>query len=213
MRRSPRKAAKENTRVDDFVRNASALFAKRGFDRTSVREIAQALGVASGTLFYHFETKEDLLEAIISKGIADGYRKAADALASATAGPISRFLALASAHIEVVHGELRHVHHVWIREWDRLTPKARDRMRPAAQQYRDLLDGVLVELQDAGHLKSEPIMTRHLLLPALNWTTSWSRVPTQAARRELAHQLCAASLNVTPVDLAVMMEAERCIVD
>jgi len=209
MGHHPKKAAQEGTRADDFVRIASALFAKRGFDRTSVREIAQALGVASGTLFYHFDSKEDLLEAIISKGIADGYRKAADALASSPLGPLSRFLTLASAHIEVVHGELRHVHHVWIREWDRLTPKARDRMRPAVQQYRDLLDGVLVELQDAGHLKSEPSMTRHLMLPALNWTTSWSRVSTKAARRELARRLCAASLNITPVDFNAMMQAER----
>lgn len=209
MSRSQTRGAEDKARANDFVQSASALFAKRGFDRTSVREIAQALGVASGTLFYHFETKEDLLEAIISKGIVDGYQRAADALALCPSGPLSRFLTLASAHIEVVHGKLRHVHHVWIREWDRLSSKARGRMRPDARRYRDLLDGVLEELRLAGHLKTEPSMTRHLMLPALNWTTSWSRVPTRAARHELARHLCAASLNVALADFDRMLQAER----
>lgn len=208
MVRSQTKVAEDTSRSDDFVRSASALFAKRGFDRTSVREIAQTLGVASGTLFYHFQTKEDLLEAIIQKGIRDGYSRAAEALGDASAGPLARFVALASAHIEVVHGELRFVHHVWIREWDRLGSKARERMRPAAHKYRDLLDRVLADLQDAGHLRANPTMTRHLMLPALNWTTSWTRVTTRAARRELARNFCAACLNLSLAEFDALLEAE-----
>ncbi|MGX7927214.1 TetR/AcrR family transcriptional regulator [Tsuneonella sp. HG094] len=209
MNRSRTRGTEEKTRADDFVKSASALFAKRGFDRTSVREIAQALGVASGTLFYHFESKEDLLEAIINKGIADGYQRASEALADTPLGPLSRLLALASSHIEVVHGELRHVHQVWIREWGRLSPKAQERMRPTAHKYRDLLDSVLVEVQQAGYLKTDPTMTRHLMLPALNWTISWSRASTNTARRNLARQLCAASLNLPLESFLTLLKAEH----
>lgn len=208
MVRDRSKGNPDKSRADDFVRSASVLFARQGFDRTTIREIALALDVASGTLFYHFATKDDLLEAIIRKGIADGYEWALDALSHVPSGPLVRFLSLATAHLEVVHGELRHVHRVWIREWNRLSPKARERMRPGARKYRDLLDGILGDLQAAGHLRSEPTIARHLILPALNWTTSWSHVLTQSARTGLARQVCAASLNLSTAQFDDLLEQE-----
>ena len=43
---------------------ALELFATRGYERTSMREIAERLGVTKTALYYHFESKESLLEAI-----------------------------------------------------------------------------------------------------------------------------------------------------
>ncbi len=53
----------ESTR-QRIVEIALELFATRGYERTSMREIAERLGVTKTALYYHFESKESLLEAI-----------------------------------------------------------------------------------------------------------------------------------------------------
>ena len=208
MSRNRSEGIVDKSRADDLVRAAATLFARQGFDRTSVREIAEVAEIASGTLFYHFETKDDLLEAIIHKGIAEGYSSMQEALSLAPNGPLSHFRTLAAAHIESIHGELRDVHRVWIREWGRLSAQARARMRPEAHKYRELLDKILTELEVAGHLRTEPVMMRHVLVPALNWTTSWAKVTTRKARQQLAQQICATSLNLTISEFDELLEQE-----
>ena len=44
----------------DIARVAARLFASRGFDATSVREIVEGAGVAKPTLYYYFQSKEGL---------------------------------------------------------------------------------------------------------------------------------------------------------
>jgi AcrR family transcriptional regulator len=49
-----------------IARSAARLFAERGYDATSVREIVEAAGVAKPTLYYYFRSKEGLAQALMS---------------------------------------------------------------------------------------------------------------------------------------------------
>jgi len=49
------------TRKEAITQAARELFAEKGFDGTSTAEIAERAGVANGTVFHHFKTKENLL--------------------------------------------------------------------------------------------------------------------------------------------------------
>jgi AcrR family transcriptional regulator len=49
-----------------IARAAARLFAKRGYDATSVREIVEAAGVAKPTLYYYFRSKEGLAQALLT---------------------------------------------------------------------------------------------------------------------------------------------------
>lgn len=49
-----------------IVEEASKLFASRGFHATSLREIAECVGIGKSTLLHHFSTKDDLLAAVIA---------------------------------------------------------------------------------------------------------------------------------------------------
>jgi AcrR family transcriptional regulator len=49
-----------------LARVAARLFAERGYEATSVREIVEAAGVAKPTLYYHFESKEGLASALLT---------------------------------------------------------------------------------------------------------------------------------------------------
>lgn len=52
-----------------FLKTAAGAFAKKGYHRTTVDEIAGALGVAKGTIYYHFKSKEELYLAVIHEGV------------------------------------------------------------------------------------------------------------------------------------------------
>lgn len=54
-----------------IARVAARLFAERGYDATSVREIVEAAGVAKPTLYYYFQSKEGLAKALVWAPLAD----------------------------------------------------------------------------------------------------------------------------------------------
>jgi AcrR family transcriptional regulator len=67
------------TRREAILRAAKQLFAKQGYDGTSTAEIAKRAGVAHGTVFHHFKTKENLLLEMGGQ-LADAYLEGLDAL-------------------------------------------------------------------------------------------------------------------------------------
>ena len=56
-------------RKDELIEAAERLFLEKGYDNTAVGDIVRAVGVAQGTFYYHFKSKEDILGAIIVKSL------------------------------------------------------------------------------------------------------------------------------------------------
>jgi AcrR family transcriptional regulator len=68
-----------SARRADLVRLAGELFAEKGFRATTVREIADAAGILSGSLYHHFDSKESIGDEILAGFLNDvlsGYREA-----------------------------------------------------------------------------------------------------------------------------------------
>ena len=53
-----------DVRKNEIITTAQELFLTKGYEQTSVSDIVKAIGVAQGTFYYHFDSKEDVLEAI-----------------------------------------------------------------------------------------------------------------------------------------------------
>ncbi|MFJ5764213.1 TetR/AcrR family transcriptional regulator [Lysinibacillus sp. NPDC093210] len=60
-----RKGAEE--RRNEILDVADELFGQKGFDGTSTNEILEKVGIARGTLYYHFKSKEDIMDALIER--------------------------------------------------------------------------------------------------------------------------------------------------
>lgn len=54
-------------RKNEILDTANELFAKQGFDGTSISNILDKVGIARGTLYYHFKSKEDIMDALIKR--------------------------------------------------------------------------------------------------------------------------------------------------
>lgn len=78
---------------------AAQLFVQEGFDRTTVRMLAQEMGIKSGSLFHHFKDKQEILAAVIEEGTQNTLLIARKALKECTAEPEVRLHTMARAHL------------------------------------------------------------------------------------------------------------------
>jgi AcrR family transcriptional regulator len=75
------------SKKEKVLKAATELFARQGFNKTATSEIAQRAGVAQGTVFHHFKSKENLLVSICDELIGEyieGMKNAADAVHEGT---------------------------------------------------------------------------------------------------------------------------------
>ena len=54
-------------RKNEILDAAAVLFMKKGFDNTSTNDILDAVGIARGTLYHHFKSKEEVMDALIDR--------------------------------------------------------------------------------------------------------------------------------------------------
>jgi AcrR family transcriptional regulator len=83
-----------DVRREELLDTALSLFLKHGYERTSVAHITAAVGVAKGTFYHYFATKQDVLEHLVER-FADDLFAAAEAAVAEQDGPaIERLRAL-----------------------------------------------------------------------------------------------------------------------
>src|SRR3954471_19223356 len=80
-----------------IARVAARLFAERGYDATSVREIVEAAGVTKPTLYYHFGSKEGLAQALLHRPLS-GLVEVLGGIAAEGGDPVERLARLVEAH-------------------------------------------------------------------------------------------------------------------
>jgi AcrR family transcriptional regulator len=87
-----------------IVEHALRLFGANGYDRTSMKAIAEAAGMSPGLIYHYFESKERLLHALFEESMADVRASFAEADAAPT--PNDRIAALVRASFRILRGNL-----------------------------------------------------------------------------------------------------------
>ena len=68
---------------------STQLFAEKGYEATSIEEITAVVGIAKGTLYYHFESKEEMFNQLIEDG-ADFLKKSIDIKTRNVSNPVEK---------------------------------------------------------------------------------------------------------------------------
>lgn len=194
MRPKRLQSAGEISQPAKIIAVAARLFQQEGFEKTTTRDIARDAGMTSGMIFYYFESKDRLLEEVISQGIRVGLELVERRL-SASRGPLNRYRAAIRSHLELVTGDLGAAHKVSFREWRSLSQEARDRVRVLSQRYREIWVDLLRRLAEAGHLRSEVEFTRRAIIGALNWSP-FVKIGVSSGPNVVADNICATFLNM-----------------
>ncbi len=178
----------EGSRRDALLAAAARLFREKGYERTTVRDIAREVGLQSGSLFYHFQSKEDMLVAVMAEGIERLLRSAREAVDQA-GPPRDRLAALVRGHLKtLLEGGLDAIA-VLLYEWRSLSAASRRQIVKLRDEYESLWQGVLDEAAAAGVVKGDTRILRRFVLGGVNWTTQWYRKNGSMSVDELADEI------------------------
>ena len=163
-----------SARREELTRVAARLFAERGYQGTSLGDLAEALGLQKPSLYHHITSKEDLLWDVARKGAA-AFHGALDAVPADAPAPERIRLAL-RAHLAVVAAQLD-VATVFVREWRFLTGERHERFVAERRRYEERLRELFREGVEGGELRTDlDVATAALLfLSAANWAYAWLR--------------------------------------
>ncbi len=186
----PRKAADtrdDGNRRQDLIRHAARLFRKRGFDSTSTRDIAAAVGMQSGSPFYHFKSKGELLGAVMQEGMQSAIARQAQALerVGAAATPREQLRTLVRNHFDILLGRDSDFIPVMLYEARSLTAAQRRELADLQARYEAAWLPVLAALHARGALRADVKLARLLMFGALNWSVQWFRARQGATLDEL----------------------------
>ena len=86
-----------------LLQMAAHLFRSKGYERTTVRDLAAAIGIQSGSIFHHFKSKEEILRSVMEETIVYNTALMRAALAEAQ-GTRERLLALIRCELQSIMG-------------------------------------------------------------------------------------------------------------
>ena len=177
----PRKTAEElddGNRRRKLMDEAARLFLTQGFAATSTRDIAAAVGMHSGSPFYHFESKSALLFAVMNEGMATAVQSQQQALEALharhpEASATERLRVLIRHHFEVLLGPRSGFIPVMLYEWRSLTPAQRKGIARVKDTYEAVWMPTLEALARQKALQADPGVARLFIFGALNWSVQW----------------------------------------
>jgi len=186
--RSMQDHSDEVNRRQALIRASARLFREKGYDATTVRDIAAAVGMRSGSPFYHFKNKQEILKAVMEEGLHQGYERSVAALAQATTLQ-ERFRALVRTHFGILHDEGSEFIAVLLYDWRSLPPEYKQDIIEVKDRYDALWQPTLKELLQAGLLGAnshrDPAaaddvkMARLMVMGAINFTATWYKQPDE----------------------------------
>ena len=162
----------EAGRRRQLLRASARLFREKGYDGTSVRDIAQATGLQSGSWVYHFPTKQDILVAVMEEGLNDALARI-EAIARLDLPARRKFSALVRAHLDTILAPGQDFIPVVLYEWRSLDGAALPRVTAPLRRYEAIWKQVIRDLQRSGEWPGRTRIDALLLFGALNWMARW----------------------------------------
>lgn len=168
------------------VLDAARVFARQGYDQTSVPELSEALGMAAGALYHYFDSKEELLIAICDQ-LMDPLLVEARELVAGELTPDARLRALLRLWVAHV---IEHRDHMLVFQQERHVIERGDqwrKVRESRKQFERLLDSVLRDARDHGMTRiGDDRLELSALLGMVNHTAQWYRPRGRLSATEIA---------------------------
>ena len=175
-------------RRDELLGAAKRLFAERGFQATSVRDIAEAMDITAGSLYAHIEGKDDLLWEIVSAA-ADRFFAAVEPIAASGLVSTEKLRRVIAAHVEVVTGDLTAAA-VYSTEWRHLSDERRRDFASRRDAYEALVRRLVREcIREGTFADVDEKFATLLILSSINWIYQWYRPDGPMTPEEIARKL------------------------
>lgn len=190
-RTSPDGEADRRGRV---IAAAARLFRRNGYERTTVRELADAVGLRSGSLFHHFRSKEEILVAVMATGI-QWVIDAGGEIMRRHEDPAERLAALFRLHMDsLINGGGGDAMHAMIYEWRSLSAGSRQQIGQLSDAYEKLWHQAIGDVVASGLVQGDAAIIRKQVLGGMNCSVRWYREDGRLAASELTDEMLRAAL-------------------
>ena len=189
-----KKSALNNERVAEVYRTAAQIILRKGYDATSINDIANALGMTKAGLYHYINGKKELLFDIMNFGLDELDEEVATP-AAAIADPSARLRFIIASHAQLVtrgQGAIT----ILVDEITALSPAQNRVITRRKREHFDRLRNVLNELKAQGKLQDVDTTTATFsLLGMINWLSRWFRQDGDLTQEEVAEQVTRIALN------------------
>ncbi len=157
----------------EIIAAAASLFKKKGYRATTLEDIAAAVGMLKGSLYYYIRSKEELLYLVVRDPIRQAYNKLEEIVNSDA--PVTEKITQAIAnHIAVFHQHYPHIA-VYLHDFHNVMQKLQDNSIETPKEYQQLLAQLLQQGVDSGELRADLDVTLsgYAILGMCNWMYRW----------------------------------------
>lgn len=191
------------SRKEQIERTATALFKTKGFSATSMRDLANALGIEAASIYSHIKSKEEILQRVCFR-MAQEFFDALNAAESIKGSASERLQRAITAHVQVLTNNTA-ASAVFLHEWRHLS-------EPHLTEYlslRDTYEGRFRDIIRTGVNSGEFSVPDEkfaalMVFSGLNWIHTWYKPEGKMKPEEIAENLSAmllTGLNNTKRDL------------
>jgi AcrR family transcriptional regulator len=163
----------------EILRAAARLFQQRGYDATSMNDVAAALKLSKGGLYHHFESKDEILFHIMSHAMQITEERVINVVRRVDSarldGAEERLRMLIRLHIEVVLSPEDREITVMLHENHPLPPTLRRKINGRKKDYVHFVEHLVADVQRKRNSPSSvtPRAAAFALLGMINWIYQW----------------------------------------
>lgn len=177
------------TRQGQILETAARVFCERGYEKTSMGDVAAAVGMTKAGVYHHIAGKEDLLAAIMNYGM-DLFEERVLSRTQRIADPLARLRATLKGHLLLVLRDRPKEVTVILHEGGALPAAARARLDARKKRYIRFLETTIRELVMRRQARPvDPTVAAFALLGMVNWTYRWFRPGGRLDEEALAESM------------------------
>jgi len=180
--------------LESLLAVAVTVFNERGYDGTSMEDLARRLGISKSSIYYHVESKEELLALALDRALNGLFAVAGEVTASG--GPaIQRLERLVRGSVGVLADRLPYVTLLLRARGNTRTER---RALARRREFDQIVADLVAEAEQDGEIRPDvdPAVTARLLFGLVNSLVEWYRPGRRAASAsELADAVCAVAFD------------------
>jgi TetR/AcrR family transcriptional regulator, cholesterol catabolism regulator len=182
------------SRKDQIETVATALFKERGFAATSMRDLANEVGIEAASIYSHVRSKEELLQSICFK-MAQEFFEILENPQTRQLPFNQQLREIISAHVAIITRNVA-ASVVFQQEWRHLSEPYLSHFLELREQYEQRIRDIVWQGTETGEfVSSDAGFVTRTLLSSLNWIPQWYRLDGELTPADIAKNIADLFLN------------------
>ena len=179
---------------DGILEEAARIFSEKGFHATSMQDIAEAVNLQKASLYYHFDSKQEILIALLDHAL-DLINTRLELVLAQSLSPDEKLRQAMVSYFQTI-AENQSLAAVLLLEIRSLDPDLKARHATRREKFDRLWRDLISEGKQAGQFNNvDPALTGRALLGVMNWSVTWYRTDGPRSSTEIANMFADLLLN------------------